>query len=484
MRPRIIREGSVGVLILLAMAVFGGGIIWLRDIKLGRQTYRVIVEFQTAQGLQEGTPVNYRGIPVGKVVELKAGSNQVDIQLEIFSTKLVIPRESTIEVNRSGLISEASIDITPSRNLPENLLRVSPLSQDCPSTIICHNSRLVGQSGNSFDLLIRSAARLTDAYSDPQLIAHLKSTLQKTELAAQGMAKLTQDLSGLSQILKTEIPQLSQSLKEELGGLNQAIGGTVNVLKVSVDNNFSKIANSVEQASNSINKVATTADESTQMLRDVAITSANSITGAANQINLTAQQVNDLISSNRVTLVGTLNNINQTTEELKNSVKSLGPIMSKIEEGQLINNLENLTANAAQTSAQLRDISTTLNTPSNLILLQQTLDSARATFQNVQKITSDLDEITGDPKVRDNIRRLINNLGGLFSATQELEKQTKITQELTLLENQVKGNKPLKNLDLFPPMMEWKISPNLGKFSALETTLNSPDRSKRVSPSP
>jgi len=48
-------------------------------------------------------------------------------------------------------------------------------------------------------------------------------------------------------------------------------------------------------------------------------------------------------------------------------------------------------------SANLRDISNALNSPTNLLVLQQTLDSARVTFQNAQKITSDLDELTGDP---------------------------------------------------------------------------------------
>jgi len=63
-----------------------------------------------------------------------------------------------------------------------------------------------------------------------------------------------------------------------------------------------------------------------------------------------------------------------------------------------------VSANAAQASANLRDISNALTGPTNLLVLQQTLDSARVTFQNAQKITSDLDELTGDPAFRENIR--------------------------------------------------------------------------------
>uniref|UniRef100_A0ACD5H2C3 Uncharacterized protein n=1 Tax=Desertifilum tharense IPPAS B-1220 TaxID=1781255 RepID=A0ACD5H2C3_9CYAN len=57
-------------------------------------------------------------------------------------------------------------------------------------------------------------------------------------------------------------------------------------------------------------------------------------------------------------------------------------------------------------------MSNALNSPTNIVMLQQTLDSARATFQNAQKITADLDEVTGDPAFRDNLRNLVNGLGG------------------------------------------------------------------------
>lgn len=96
----------------------------------------------------------------------------------------------------------------------------------------------------------------------------------------------------------------------------------------------------------------------------------------------------------------------------------------------MVENLENLTANAADASANLKDISTTFNNPNNLVMLQQTLDSARATFANTQKITADLDEITGDPEFRDRVRDLVKGLSSLLSSTQQLEEQIQTTQLL------------------------------------------------------
>ena len=58
------------------------------------------------------------------------------------------------------------------------------------------------------------------------------------------------------------------------------------------------------------------------------------------------------------------------------------------------------------------------------------LKSFYKTFQNAQKITSDLDDLTGDPSFRNNLRNLVNGLSGLVSSTQQLEQQVEVAQFL------------------------------------------------------
>jgi phospholipid/cholesterol/gamma-HCH transport system substrate-binding protein len=98
----------------------------------------------------------------------------------------------------------------------------------------------------------------------------------------------------------------------------------------------------------------------------------------------------------------------------------------------------------------LRDLSSQVNNPATLLLLQQTLDSARATFQNVQKITSDVDDLTGDPAFRNNIRRLFNGLGGLLGSTEQLRQQVKVAQTLAPLSEKVNASTTAKNQSVDP----------------------------------
>ncbi|MEG3926488.1 MULTISPECIES: MlaD family protein [unclassified Microcoleus] len=476
MRSRTVREGSVGFLILVGIGLFGGLVLWLRGVQVGNRSYKFAVEFGSAQGMQIGTPIRYRGVAVGKITALQPGSNGVDVTLEIAPGTLVIPRDVTIEANKSGLIGESSIDITPNSILPESLLTANPVSANCPPEIICQNSRLKGQAGVTIDELIKSTVRLANFYTDPALFNNLKSLTENTANTAKGAAKLTQDLSNLTktaqaeiknlnqsvrgdvgslnQSLKTEIASLNQSLKGEASSLNQSLKGEASTLNQSLKTEISAVAADVS-------KVAATADTSTKAVSAAAINSANSVTQAANQITLTANQVNSLVTTNRASLVSTLNNINQSSQELRVAVSSLSPTINRINQGQLLNNLEVLSANAAQASGTLRDLSSQVNNPATLLLLQQTLDSARATFQNVQKITSDVDDLTGDPAFRNNIRRLFNGLGGLLGSTEQLRQQVKVTQTLAPLSEKVNASTPAINQSLEPGFPRLQKQPKL-----------------------
>ena len=54
MRARTIREGSVGLLILAGIALFGGLVMWLRNITVGQQSYRFLADFDSANGILQG----------------------------------------------------------------------------------------------------------------------------------------------------------------------------------------------------------------------------------------------------------------------------------------------------------------------------------------------------------------------------------------------------------------------------------------------
>lgn len=426
MRSRTIREGSVGLLILVALAVFVGLVVWLRGLNIANRSYKFVVNFASVAGMRVGASVRYRGVSVGKITEVKARTNGVDATVEITPANLLIPRDVVIEANQAGLVGETSIDITPLKPLPKDALSLNPLSRQCNSKqVICNQDRLSGQIGVSFDELLRSTIRISNVYSNPVFFDNVNTLTKNASVAATGVAKLTSELSLLSRSFRQEAGSLSTSTKSLTSTTNQTV---------------SELGRS---ASRSLNQVGFAASRFGNTADQYSLTAA--------QLNKLVTSANELVVTNRGALVQTLNSVSQTSDQLRVVLSSLTPALAQVNStvgnlnsasgklnsaagevkvGTLLRNLETLSANAAQASANLRDITTALNNPSNVLVLQQTLDSARSTFENAQKITSDLDELTGDPSFRNNLKQLVNGLGKLVSSTQQLQQQVHVAQTL------------------------------------------------------
>ena len=402
---RMMREGSVGLLLLLGLGAFGVILLWLNRISPGQTSYKAIVEFADAGGMQKGSAVRFRGVKVGSITNVKPGSNAIDVEIQINSPDLTIPSNSVIEANQSGLISENIIDITPKRNLPSGSVTAKPLDKDCnPSLIICNGSHLKGEIGISVDELVRQSSNFAAQYSNEKFYKNVNRTLETSANAAANIADLTKDLQGLSKTFKGQL------------GI------------------FSGTAVTLQRSTNQLTATSTkTANQLGNTAKDFSVT--------AKQASRLLTNLDNLVSTNRSSLVGALNSMTETSNQLRQTVTSLSPAINRLTQGQLLNNLETLSANAAEASANLKDASKTLNDPKNIVLLQQTLDSARATFNNTQKITADLDELTGDPKFRQNVLRLVNGLSKLVSSSKDIQEQTKVAVTLDSLKASVNQSK-------------------------------------------
>lgn len=371
MRARAIREGSVGLLILLAVGLFGGLVLWLRGLNPGSRSYRATFVFENTLGMQEGTNVRYRGVPVGRVLRIVPNSNAVDVAVEIGSSELRIPSDAAIVVNQSGLIGDTTIDITPERPLSAQEATLDPIGPNCSGqTIICDGDRLVGTVGASYESLIRSAAELASTFADPELVADLKTTVKNATT-----------LTETATVLTTELTILSRQVQGEIGPLMAS-----------------------------------------------ANRAADNIGSAAAEFEVTGSEVNRLVVGNRSTIATTLDDIRRSAANLETITATLSPA---IQDSEFLANLDRLSGEAALAAADLRAITGTFNSPENLVMLQQTLDSARNVFQSATKVIADLDELTGDPALRRSLRDLINGLSGLVSLTNQLEQASQVAEVLT-----------------------------------------------------
>ncbi len=396
MQSRAVREGSVGLLVILGIGLFLGLVMWVRGLTLGTRTYTLKIEFEDALGLDVGSPVKFRGVRVGRVKGMRPSVNGVIAEAEISPSSLLIPRDTLVETSQSGFIGQVTLEFRPRTAVPTGDLaeNLTPFSPDCqPRLIFCHEDVIAGEIGSNFDALIRSTTQIAGILAESDIINTANEALGNIGDAAGSIDQLSRNAT----VTLRDISRLAQGVDGLTGDARAQL------------ERFGAAADSVTVAAN---QVGVLGDQ------------------LGGQFGDAANQISGLIADNRGTLVRTLSNMDEATAELKVAVQNLTPILTQVEQGQLIENLETLAANGAQASENLKNLTSTVNNPVTIFGLAQTLDSARVTFQNTQKITTDLEQITGNPELRENLIRLINGLSRLVSSSQELERQIQVAESI------------------------------------------------------
>lgn len=157
-----IREAGVGLFMISGAVLLAFTVVWLKGLQLRTRfkKYQAVVEFSQACGLTVGTPVRIRGFTVGSVVQVRPSLEKIDAVIQVVDEKVVIPRNSLVEVNQSGLLMETLIDITPRPPVPTHA--VGPLDPNCnkEGLIVCDRERIKGEQGVSLDELVGIYTRL------------------------------------------------------------------------------------------------------------------------------------------------------------------------------------------------------------------------------------------------------------------------------------------------------------------------------------
>eukprot|EP00249_Psilotum_nudum_P018115 c26644_g2_i3 orf=138-1388(+) len=149
-------EGGVGLFIVSGFVLLAATLSWLQTYRVRSRTqkYEAVVEFSKACGIAVGTPVRIRGVEVGTVVSVQPSLESIDVVFQVLDSRVIIPRNSLVEVNQSGLLMETLIDITPQYPIPQPT--VGPLHPNCAeeALIVCDRQRIKGGQGANLDELV------------------------------------------------------------------------------------------------------------------------------------------------------------------------------------------------------------------------------------------------------------------------------------------------------------------------------------------
>lgn len=118
-------EIILGAVVFVAIVIVVVGTVWLSERYAGAAGgYRVRVQFESVPGLQVGNPVTFRGVWVGKVLNISLEQGQPIVTIG-FAQFDALPVDSKIVVKADGLLGGQMIEIqmgTSSKTLADNAL--------------------------------------------------------------------------------------------------------------------------------------------------------------------------------------------------------------------------------------------------------------------------------------------------------------------------------------------------------------------------
>ncbi len=101
----------VAILVILGIALFIGGILYLREYKVGQRFAEYKVSFKTVGTLSLGDPVRVSGVKIGKVTSIDLRDKNVLVNLHVDS-KYRIPKDSDFHIRSMGIMGERMVTIT------------------------------------------------------------------------------------------------------------------------------------------------------------------------------------------------------------------------------------------------------------------------------------------------------------------------------------------------------------------------------------
>jgi len=321
---------KIGLFVICAIVIGVIGVVVLGGAKFF-QKKNIIETYidESVQGLDIGSPVKFRGVPVGNVEEItltgvEYGTRRgyvvvrAGISRNVFQFSLADPANPAFiaEVQRGLRVRLAPQGLTGQAYLEADYLNPKlnpPLEIDWrPKYPYVPSARSrITQLSDAVERILRNIEQL----DIQRLIGSVESSLKTIDKLASG-ANLDK-ISTQAVALLTELRQTNLQLKEVVGGsdLKDAVkdaavaAGTARQILERADKPLSQLIADLPKASESINRVAQRLDTVSSTLPD---------TNA--QFRQTLQQLNRLISGQQRDIEKTVENLRSMSESLKEAV--------------------------------------------------------------------------------------------------------------------------------------------------------------------
>lgn len=447
----------VGFILLLGfvIAVAGSKFVDKKDI------YYITFENYSVSGLQVGGTVNYRGIKVGRVEDIKIDPKDVTKVIVTISvargTPIKVDTEATLAF--VGITGVKAIEISGGSNEAALLKPKSYIKTG--STMIDDISDRALSIAEKIDLIASNINQLTDEENRRHIAEILRQTSQ---ILDDTRANLSTTMLSLNQVANNTA-ELTSGLSATIERITDAFVTDLNQLTQTTQSSMTRLTDS---ATGSIESVSTNANQVMNRMSDEVAGKLDiltrSATGSLDSITVaTTHTLRELTRSSTSNLDSLSLTTQQNIERLVTNLSQELEVLSKSLDGSVKEISLNANALLIDTRTQLN----TLGTNSNELVLntsRQILDISTKIDRSLQKV-NDIIESEEFGSIIGNLNTLsaqlteanLKNLVGELSQTLNRAGNTISTIDRLLVRNRSNLNEILDSLR--------EASSNLNEFS-------------------
>jgi len=266
----------LGLLFVISIFIFVGGLFFIQDISLKKSNYNFTVLFENVQGLNVGDKVDMLGKKIGKVSKTQFMRTKVAVELAINNDfAFSIPVDSKIEVKTEGLIGSKIISITPGLNRKDFILPgakvdglrefdfaeitpgIIPLTQDLSAFARQLKATLGEEERDNIHLAIKNFTSLTNHLDT--LLYNSKNMI--SDIEKENFQTILRNIRDISSVLRDNISENLNRLNIILKNVDKVTNNSDEMVKIIQD--LSSLSKLVIESSKKVNLILDKIDAGT-----------------------------------------------------------------------------------------------------------------------------------------------------------------------------------------------------------------------------
>jgi len=214
-----IRDGRMGVFVLVAIIFLMGSYLWFKAINPWNPQQRFEVQWHEVAALNDNAPVLVNGVRVGSVenIHLK-GKEAVHVKLQINMSKIVIPEGAEFRILSNNVVGVKYVDIT------------LPLPDDTKPTpkILDETMTVIGIDPGRPELVIDSLTSSLNKVSFDKLEKRIAQNLDDISVATSNISKASAKFG--------PVADKTISMEDKVSGLADEVKITSRKINKIIDN--------------------------------------------------------------------------------------------------------------------------------------------------------------------------------------------------------------------------------------------------------